>query len=80
MRLISLQSSNVLAVAYDPGTERMVVQFQNGEYYEYEGIPSDVFLAVLLDPESQGKAFIRHIKDGGYPYKKVEATKYDLHV
>ena len=80
MRLISLQSSNVLSIAYDPGNEVLVAQFQNGDFYEYSGVSPDVFLSVLLDPTSQGKAFNAQIKQGGYPYKKVSAEKYDLHV
>lgn len=59
-------------MGFDPSTETLVVQFQNGNLYRYSGVPSDTFVAVITDKESTGKAFTRLVKDRAFPYKKVE--------
>ena len=80
MRMILVQSSLLSAVGYDPSEETMVVQFQNGRYYRYNGVPADVFVSVITDPDSQGKAFNSHIKAGVYPYKEVTAEEVGVSV
>lgn len=58
-------------MGYDPSTETLVVQFQSGDYYRYNGVPSDTFVAVITDKESYGKAFNTHIKNKAFPYTKI---------
>ena len=81
MRTILLQSSNLAAIAYDLEDETCVVQFQNGDYYRYVGVPGNVILSVLFDPVSQGKAFDAKIRWGDYPFKKItDLTEIEVHV
>jgi hypothetical protein len=50
----------------------MVVQFQNGKLYRYNGVPSDTFVAVITDKESTGKALNRLVKDRAFPYTEIK--------
>lgn len=74
MRLSHVTSSMISTLGYDPNQEIMVVQFQNGKTYRYNGVPTGVFLAVLTDRESVGKAFNHHIRSKSYPYKEIELS------
>lgn len=38
-----LQSSNIYGFQYDPKTKKLMVRFQEGNVYEYEGVPEQVF-------------------------------------
>jgi len=40
-----LQSSNVYGANYDPKSRKMLVRFQEGQIYEYDGIPPYIFKA-----------------------------------
>ena len=75
MRLLTLQSSNLSNVGYDIEKEELVVVFQNGRSYLYRGVPSDVYLAIITDPESHGKAFNVLVKKAGYEYEEVEVPE-----
>lgn len=90
MRVLTLQSSMIPCVAYrpnheddgDPGEGEMFVQFSNGKWAKYSDVARETFLAVILDPESQGKAFNTYIKASATPYafEYINAEDYDLHV
>lgn len=70
-----------MALGYDLNTEELIAQFSTGSYYRYSGVPADVVLQVLFDPDSQGKAFNDKIKSGAYPYERIEnPEEVDLHV
>lgn len=57
----------------------MVVHFQNGKCYRYNGVPEGVFVAVITDPDSQGKAFSRLIRSKDFPYQEIDlATAQSL--
>lgn len=71
MRMIPLNSSQVTGIAYNPDTEVMVAQFNNGEFYQYDLVPREAVVYTLFDPESQGKAFNLHIRSQPYPYRKL---------
>ena len=73
MRLIPLTSSQLAAVGWVGDGERstMAVVFQNGgQCYLYDGVPRSVFVGVITDPDSQGKAFSTLVKKGGYAYRR----------
>jgi hypothetical protein len=70
MRLIPLTSSQLAAIGYT-GNSLMAVQFQRGGWYLYEDVPMSVFVQVITDPDSQGRAFHRLVKQGGYRYRKT---------
>ena len=81
-RLIPLQSSMLTGIAIDPSEAgELIAQFQNGDAYAYSGVPAEVALSVLFDPDSQGRAFTSKIKNGMYPYRKLSPDELDgLHV
>jgi hypothetical protein len=61
----------ISSLGYDPASETMVVQFQKAsDVYKYNGVPSDVFVAVITDPESHGKSFNQKVRDV-YPHEKL---------
>ncbi len=53
----------IAATGFSPETETLVVQFQNGSYYRYDGVPSDVFVGLVTNKESHGRAFNTLVKD-----------------
>ena len=59
-------------LGYDPEAERLVVQFNSGKFYQYDGVPSDSFVAVITSKESVGKAFNFHIKNKAFPFKELK--------
>lgn len=80
MRLLPTQSSQLAGLAYNQETEELYAQFQNGVFYKYEGVPEKVFVDVML-AESQGSAFTEKVKNGGFPFEKVEdVEELDFHV
>jgi hypothetical protein len=63
-------SGRVSALGYDAPTKRMRAQFPNGRVAEYEGVPEEVYGAVMASP-SIGQAFGSMIVNGGFPFKYV---------
>lgn len=55
----------------------MVAQFQHGgALYKYEGVPIEVFVAVIT-ADSQGSAFDKLVKKGAYPFTRITAEDVD---
>jgi len=80
MKLIPLQSSQIAGVGYDEDEHKLIVQFANGSFYEYDDVPEQVVLSVIL-ADSQGSAFTKKIKGGGYAYRKMGDDEVaELHV
>ena len=72
MKMIPIPGSSMIAsLGYKLGEEKLVVQFQNGKVYEYSGVDEGVFVAVITDEESTGKAFTRLVKDKAYPFTEI---------
>jgi hypothetical protein len=70
MKREPVQSSNLLAVGYDPATSTLEIDFRSGGVYQYYGVPGQVY-ECLMKAESKGSYFHHYIKLAGYPYKKV---------
>ena len=66
---ISVDSSNLEAVKYDPEKEQLAIRFKGGRTYLYGGVPPSVFLD-LLDAPSKGKYVWKHIRDR-YAYTEI---------
>lgn len=66
MKLISVKSSNVVAVGHSGTT--LTVQYKNGTY-QYDNVSRSVFDS-LLAAESKGRFMNAEIK-GKYSYKKI---------
>ena len=63
-----IKSSNIKSTEYDTETKDLVVEFNNGLKYQYNGVPHQVYTKFRL-AESQGKFFTTEISKK-YPYKK----------
>jgi hypothetical protein len=63
-------SSNLRSVGYDPSTRTLEIEFHKTGVYEYSGVPQFVYDG-LMSAGSHGTYFDRHIKKGGYPYRRV---------
>ena len=70
MEMTKVQSSNISAVGWEE--EVMEVEFVKGGKYRYSGVPEEIF-KLLLNADSVGKAFHKHIrpKQHTYKYEKV---------
>jgi len=75
MRLLPIRSSMIATIGFDPSLEKLVVQFQNGKVYEYNGVPEGTFVAILTDEESHGKAFVRLVRSKAFPFKEVKLNE-----
>jgi hypothetical protein len=74
--LVPVVSSQIAAVGYDPTARQLVVRFRGSDrypeaIYSYAGVPAEV-AAALVAAESPGSYFHRHIRQGGYPYRRYE--------
>lgn len=83
MRLIPLQSSQIIGLAFSPEGDdkgKLYVQFNNGNWYVYDDVPALKVMQVIL-AESQGTAFDRLIKRGNYAYKRLDGEpEEDIHI
>lgn len=61
MRKYKVESSNIDSISYDPGTKELIITFNNGNSYSYQGI-SPGLVCNLLFAESIGKKFHDSIK------------------
>lgn len=65
---VLVQSTTLLRAAYHHQPPTLRLQFRNGAYYTYSGVPREVFRALLAAP-SIGAFFNRHIR-GSYAFVK----------
>jgi hypothetical protein len=64
-----IESTNIVRTEYDTTTKKMIAEFKNGDKYEYEDVPHNVYTKFRL-AESQGKYFTTDISKK-FKYKKV---------
>lgn len=70
MNYVSVSSSNLAAVAYEPETSTLGIRFVNGGEYRYFGVPEEIFIG-LQSASSVGSYFDQYVKKAGYSYSKV---------
>jgi len=76
--LIAVASSQLAAVGYDTASRELLVKFQAGRpdqppaIYSYEGVPPELAEG-LIAAESPGGFFYRHIRQGGFPYRRHQS-------
>ncbi len=58
----SVSSSNLHSVGYDPESQTLEIEFNNGGIYQYYYVPESVHNE-LMSASSHGKYFHRHIKN-----------------
>lgn len=85
-----INSSNIYGFRYDPKTGKLLVRFQGGSVYGYDGVPGNVFKAFQNGAipaktngrnrwgvwwrgkmPSLGASFYELIRQGGYPYRRL---------
>lgn len=71
MDLKPVISSNIQAVGYDPESQTLHVQFKGGSTYAFAGVPPEHHSG-LLDAESAGQYFHKHIRGGGYAATRAD--------
>lgn len=72
MNRISVASSNLAEVGYDPTTATLEIAFQNGGTYQYFDVPAAVHEG-LMSAHSHGQYFDRNIKKANYAVRKVDS-------
>lgn len=72
MNLVPVESSNILAIGYNPATQELQVKFKAGTTYSYAGVEPAVH-EQIMNAESVGSTFSKLIKGnpGKYPYTRV---------
>lgn len=63
-----VDSSNVEAVAYHEGTQKLCVRFKNGGLYSYDDVEEDIYVG-LVHAASVGRYLNEQVK-AMYPYTK----------
>ncbi|HEY6766644.1 MAG TPA: KTSC domain-containing protein [Candidatus Sulfotelmatobacter sp.] len=61
MEMKKVHSSHLRAVGYDPAVRTLHVEFNNGDVYEYKGVPRE-FHSTLSSADSTGAFFSKHVK------------------
>lgn len=67
VKLIPVTSSNIKAIGWEDKT--LIIEFKNGSKYQYENVPSDVWLG-LKNASSVGSYYHNNIK-GSYQSSKI---------
>lgn len=68
-KITQVVSSNIASVTYNDETKYLVIEFNSGAQYRYEGVEQEVHDALISAP-SVGKHFNNFIKDV-YPAERI---------
>lgn len=69
MEHISVSSSHLRSVGYEPDSSTLEIKFRGGGFYRYYNVPLSVYNG-LMAASSHGRYLHRHIK-GRYQYRKI---------
>ncbi len=69
MNRISVSSSNISSIGYDPTSQVLEVEFNDGSIYQYSGVPQSVYDG-FINASSHGQYLHQYIKDA-YSCQKV---------
>jgi hypothetical protein len=69
MDRVSVRSSNIKSVGYDPDSATLEIQFIDGGVYQYANVPEATHTGLLF-ATSKGSYFERHIKHR-YRFRQV---------
>ncbi len=67
-------SSTIAGSHYDPATRTMTIKFKGGGIYKYGGVVQQTYDG-LVNAESIGKYFHKHIRSGDYKWHKHNPDK-----
>lgn len=62
MEMIPVRSSAIRAVGYDQATRRMRITFEQGDGYDFCGVPLHIYEG-LMSASSKGAYYNDHIRD-----------------
>lgn len=62
MEMISVSSSAISAIGYDPASRQMKIKFKQGETYDFCNVPEHIFNG-LISASSKGTYYNDHIRD-----------------
>lgn len=68
-RMVSVESSNIKAVGYDPEREVLQIDFLSGGSYRYSNVPQAIY-DEILEAQTVGRYFATRIK-GLYDYERI---------
>jgi hypothetical protein len=70
--LISIESDNVRLAGYDANSQTMTVEFDDGQRYEYYGVPAGLWNAFIeAQPHPWSAVGYPQLVSGGYSYQRV---------
>lgn len=70
MKRQNVSSSNLASVGYDPQSQTLEIEFNNGGVYQYYSVPPSINSG-LMNASSHGSYFDRNIKKAGYRFTKI---------
>lgn len=70
MNRTPVSSSNLVSVGYDPQQQILEIEFHSRSVYQYFNVPLHIYQG-LMNASSHGTYFDRHIKKGGYRYRRI---------
>ena len=73
MQLDPVESSMVAAIGYDPNLKALVVLFNSGKAYQYQGVPPEVYQGLVI-ASSKGRYMLDHVIDH-YPHAVFKGWK-----
>jgi hypothetical protein len=73
-KFLPVVSQALVSVKYEREQARLVVQFGEDSFYEYDGVPGDVVLDFMF-ADSIGSAFSALVKKGGFQFRKLPADQ-----
>lgn len=62
MSIVAVQSTTLVAMAYDVDQQMLQLEFRDRSVYRYFGVPANLYQD-LLDAPSKGKYFNRFIRE-----------------
>jgi hypothetical protein len=69
VEMVSVSSSDINAIGYDPESSELYVDYAKGGMYIYSGVPAVVFEEFLAAP-SKGIYCNEQVKKAGFPYRR----------
>ncbi|HYV28079.1 MAG TPA: KTSC domain-containing protein [Candidatus Eisenbacteria bacterium] len=67
--MITVQSSNLASVGYNPWSGTLTIEFHGGRVYQYFNVPFAVYLG-LMTADSHGSYFAANIRDQ-YQFRRI---------
>jgi Helicase HerA, central domain/KTSC domain len=69
MQREQVSSSTIVSIGYDPGSETLEIEFQNGGIYQYYNVPQTIYQQ-LMESASKGQFLHAYIRNA-FPYSRV---------